>query len=188
MQEISEKVKANRQLHHYDRRTGFTLVEIIITISIIALLLGVTLLSINAVSSERKLREPAETIKDFAKQARMYAIVEQRPHQVLLTAQSVHLQSSGHVLTEDMVSFGGDLSQEIPSIKMVRLDPDLRLQIRRWSEENWRDVKVESWVFEHTGICEPLSIRLFRYSDGSYLEITFNPLTASVEAEASEFY
>ena len=166
---------------------GFTLVEIIITISIIALLLGVTLLSINAVSSERKLREPAEAIKEYAKQARMYAIVEQRPHQVLLTPRSIHLQSSGQLLADDYVSIDGALAKDIPSMKKEVLDEDIRLFIRRWHEQNWRPVKLDSWVFEYTGICEPLSIRLERLSDGSYLELTFNPLTASVESENSEF-
>ena len=185
-------MKTNRQpgsgQHRRDRRTGFTLVEIIITLSIIALLLGVTMLSVNAVSSERKLREPAENLKDFAKQARMYAIVEQRPHQVLITPRSIHLQASGHLLAEEFISAKGELLQDIPSIKKFVFDEDIRISIRRWREQNWREVKLENWVFEHSGICEPLSIRFDRLSDGSYLEMTFNPLTASVEEESSEFH
>ena len=166
---------------------GFTLIEIIITLSIVALLLGMTVLTINSVSSERQLRGPAEALKDFAKQARMFAIVEQRPHQVLITPRSLRLQSSGQVLNEDYVNIRGELAENIPAIKRYDLDDDLRMLIRRWNEANFREVKVDSWVFEHSGICEPLSLRFERLTDGSFLELTFNALTANVEVESGQF-
>ena len=150
------------------RSSGFTLIEIVITLSIVALLLGMTVLSINSVSSERLLREPAEKLKDFAKQARMFAIVEQRPHQVLITPRSLRLQSSGQLLDEDYVNLKGELKESIPALKRYDLDDDTRMLIRRWNDTEFRQVKVDSWVFEHSGICEPLSIR-FERSDRRFL-------------------
>lgn len=166
---------------------GFTLIEIVITLSIIALLLGMTVLTINSVSSERQLRTPAEVLKDFAKQARMFAIVEQRPHQVLITPRSLRLQSSGQSLNEDYINIKGEVAEDIPAIKRYDLEEDTRMLIRRWNEAEWRPVKADSWVFEHSGICEPLSIRFERVTDGSYLELTFNALTANVEFESGQF-
>lgn len=167
---------------------GFTLVEIVITLAILALLLGMAVLTINSVSSERQLRGPAEAFKDFGKQARMFAIVEQRPHQVLVTPRSIRLQSSGQILNDDYVNVKGELNENIPSIKRYDLDDDITMSIRRWRDVDFRPVKVDSWVFEHTGICEPLSIRFERVTDGSYLELTFNALTANVETENGQFY
>ncbi|MDA0812860.1 MAG: prepilin-type N-terminal cleavage/methylation domain-containing protein [Verrucomicrobia bacterium] len=167
--------------------TGFTLIEIVIVLAILALMTGLTVLSINSVSSERQLRGPAENFKDFAKQARMFAIVEQRPYQVLMTPRSIRLQSSGQVLNEDYVNKDGELNENIPSIKRYDLDDDTRMLIRRWRDQDWRPVKIDSWVFEHTGICEPLSVRFERVTDGSFLELTFNALTANVENENARF-
>lgn len=177
-------MKATR---HQRPSSGFTLIEIIITLAILALLLGMTVLTINSVNSERQLRGPAEAFKDFAKQARMFAIVEQRPHQVLITPRSIRLQSSGQIRSEDLINARGELNQNIPSIKRYDLDSDVRMLIRRWRDVDWREVKIDSWVFEHTGICEPLSIRFERFTDGSYLELTFNALTANVEVENGQF-
>jgi prepilin-type N-terminal cleavage/methylation domain-containing protein len=172
---------------HRCSSSGFTLIEIVIVLSILALLLGMTVLRINSVSGERQLRGGAEALKDFAKQARMFAIVEQRPHQVLLTPRTIRLQASGQVLTEDYVNRNGELNENIPSLKRYDIDDDLRMSIRRWRDTEWRPVKIDSWVFEHTGICEPLSVRFDRDTDGSFLELTFNALTANVENEDAHF-
>ncbi|MCB1096190.1 MAG: prepilin-type N-terminal cleavage/methylation domain-containing protein [Verrucomicrobiales bacterium] len=172
---------------HRRSPSGFTLIEIVIVLSVLSLLIGMTVLRINSVSGERQLRGGAEALKDFAKQARMFAIVEQRPHQVLLTPGSIRLQASGQVFTEDYIDQHGVLNENIPAIKRYDIDADLKMSIRRWRDKEFRPIKIDSWVFEHTGICEPLSIRFERLSDGSYLEITFNALTANVEREDAQF-
>ena len=52
----------------------------------------------------------------------MFAIVEQRPHQVLITPRSLRLQSSGQLLDEDYVNIKGELKENIPALKRYDLE------------------------------------------------------------------
>ena len=69
-----------RSEHALRRRApGFTLVEIVITLSIVAMLIAMALGSTITLSHTRALEEPMSKVQEFAKKARNLAILEQRP-------------------------------------------------------------------------------------------------------------
>ena len=68
-------------------------------------------------------------------------------------------------------------------LETVKLEPGVTLEFRRYGSTQWtRPRENDFWVFEESGICEPLSIR-FVNAYGN-LWGTFDPLTAGlVESE-----
>ena len=67
-------------------RQGFTLVEVIVALSIAMLLIGVAALSITAVNDENQLRRTASAIELSARDSLLQAVAESRPVQVDLAS------------------------------------------------------------------------------------------------------
>ncbi len=63
---------------------GFTLIEIVIAMTILAILAAAAIPSIRSVQRERLAREPIQELLRIAKEARLQAMREQRPYQVVL--------------------------------------------------------------------------------------------------------
>ena len=74
-------------------RAGFSLFEIVIAISIVMMMLGLTVMSVRSVSRERELREVTATLKDFAKKARAQALREQRAFQIQFLPDAFSIQA-----------------------------------------------------------------------------------------------
>lgn len=62
---------------------GFTLVEVIIAISIVAIMTGMTIPAIDSVQRERLAREPVNRLILLAREIRVRAMTEQRPYQIV---------------------------------------------------------------------------------------------------------
>jgi prepilin-type N-terminal cleavage/methylation domain-containing protein len=69
------------------RDGAFTLVEIIIAISVVAILTGIAVPAIESVQRERLAREPVSRLALLAREARGRALAEGRPYQIVLDAQ-----------------------------------------------------------------------------------------------------
>jgi prepilin-type N-terminal cleavage/methylation domain-containing protein len=69
------------------RCAGFTLVEIVIVMTILAVLAAASIPSFRGLQRERAAREPIAALIDMAKEARLRAMKEKRPYQIALTAQ-----------------------------------------------------------------------------------------------------
>ncbi len=137
------------------RRSAFTLIELIMAMTITILVIGVAVLSISGVRDEDKLRRAAAIIETTARQNLLQALNSQ---------QTVRMElSSG--------AFG--TSEEFSGM----------LQVRRFGESNFRTPKRgEAWEFSPTGICEPIEIRL--NGDAGQIEIGFDPLTACAKRKS----
>jgi type II secretory pathway pseudopilin PulG len=168
-------------------RRGFTLVEIVITMSIVMLLLGVTVLGIRSVSGERRLREVTSELKQYARQARTQAMLEQRAFQILFTptffsAQALQLVEEGEEFEKLFIAEGE--ATRASELKRFTLPEGVQIEVKHWNEKELRPPKPDTWVFEHSGICEPFTVRVS--SDDGFIEMVFHPLTAAVEDEVSE--
>jgi|GEM_PF-446462 len=166
-------------------RAGFTLVEIVITLSIVALLIAMALGSTITLSHTRALEEPISKVQEFAKRARNLAILEQRPYLLEITPHAVAIFS--------LVSAGGETASVFGAAESAALkgrldyfdfDPDVVLTVRRWRSGEFAPPGRQVWIFERSGLCEPLAVRA--ESANGFIEVTFNALDAHVEDKASE--
>lgn len=167
------------------RRAGFTIIEIVVTLSIVALLIAMALGSTITLSHTRALEEPISKVQEFAKMARNMAILEQRPYMVEIQPHSVSVYSL--VSTEGGTAGGFGAAQAAAPkgrVAHFEFDPDVQLTVRRWRATEFAEPSRQVWIFERSGLCEPLAVRA--QSSNGFIEISFNALDAHVEDKASE--
>ncbi len=174
------------RMTHPDRARGFTLIEIVVSIFIVTLVLGVAVLSFRSMQDEGRLKNEAVALKLAARKLMRQAVENNRSYSMTLapTFFAVGPTYSDSVLEG---SFAGmDPEEAMRQIRGERhqLENNIQLWVRRWNEPIFRAPRVpfERWIFEPGGICEPLSLRL-TYGDAT-MSMTFNPLTAHAEDES----
>ncbi|HUF62806.1 MAG TPA: type II secretion system protein [Verrucomicrobiales bacterium] len=174
------------------RSAGFTLIEIVVTLFIVLIILGTAVFSIDTVMKESRLQKESTAIKLAARKSLRTALAERRSFTITFrpTYFTVAPTYPDRVPEEVLAaqrrrgSRGRQVEEVLPP-GGVRHDFEegMVLQVRRWGEMNWRlpGELGDRWVFEPSGICEPISVRLNH--ETSYVELTFNPLTAAVALE-----
>ena len=113
----------------------------------------------------------------MARKGLQLAISNRRPFAIALREGGFTL-GEANVREDDEFPGADDGEGKGSSIKDYQLDDDMRLEVRRWGDKHFRPPEGDSWVFEPSGICEPLSVRL--YHPAGVIEMEFNPLTAKV--------
>lgn len=128
---------------------AFTLIELILAMTITILVIGVATLSISGVRDEDRLRRAAAIIETSARQNLLQALNSQQTVRFALTNGAFNMGDE----------FGG------------------MLQIKRVGERTFRAPKRgEVWEFSPTGICEPIEVRVT--GPAGAIELAFDPLTA----------
>lgn len=139
-------------------RSGFTLLEMLVVLTIITLLFGVSIISIAGVKDEDRLRRAVAMIETSARENLLMAVKDQRLVRMPLAAASFGSEAE----------FGG------------------RLEIRRVGERIFREPRRgEIWEFSPTGICEPIEVRLS--GPGGRVELAFDALTACAKRKTLDF-
>jgi len=163
---------------------GFTLVEIVITLALMGLLITAALLGTQSLGHARELELPMAKLREFAKRARNLAILEQRPYQVELTPTGVALYSmiAETAATPDFGAAEG--MKPRGQVDAYTWEEDVVLTVRRWNQKEFLPAGRQVWIFERSGLCEPLTARVD--SEWGYLEMSFNALDAHVEDKTSE--
>src|SRR5690606_27558677 len=68
-------------------QSAFTLVEVVIAVSVVAILTGLAVPAIDSVQRERLAREPVNELILLAREVRGRAMAEQRPYQILFDTE-----------------------------------------------------------------------------------------------------
>ena len=107
----------NRTEHRIPE-TGFTLVEIVITLTIMALLLGAAVPAIQGVIREKQALEPLTELAEMVRTARERAIRLQRPYQIGLDAEGCFASGffpdyQGSITYQDLKNEVDAMRQEI---------------------------------------------------------------------------
>lgn len=156
---------------------GYTLLEICLVIFIIALMVGASVPVISNLFQEERLRGSALKLELYAVTARRLAVMEGKAYEVRLTQDTFLLHPLSSDSRPDSTRVATELAYKLPGTVGYRL--------QRWGEEVWNKPDDERWIFQPSGLCEPLSVQFT--NNESWLTLSFNPLTASVREETSYF-
>lgn len=150
------------------RRPGggaFTLLEILMVLAVIALLLGVVVPLTSGFSREGEFRDVVRGLLVLAKTARTDAMTSGHAAEVIFEKRAFALRRAG----------------EEEASETVQIPRDMQYTIRPFGADKVLRPDAQRWIFQPTGLCEPLTVRL---TDGeAWMEVTFDPLTASIADE-----
>ena len=166
------------------------MIELLVSLFLVVIIFAIAAVSLDAVSDESRLRQPAAELKSFAKKAVKSAVAEQRSYSIFFHPRyflmrerfpEVRLEEEDKFSLRTPKDFEDQQEEATIVIFQHDLDDEVGIEVRRWNAEEWAVPEGIEWVFEPSGLCEPLSVRFFR-RDG-YVEVDFNPLTAGVQDE-----
>ncbi|MCH2059582.1 MAG: prepilin-type N-terminal cleavage/methylation domain-containing protein [Verrucomicrobiales bacterium] len=178
-------------MRHRRSRAGFTLIEVVISFVLIVLIIGVGVLSLATESARKQITKPAGELKKYARRGLQMAINQRRAFSIQLTPGSFVLREGAmDAAGEDRFdSLSGErfdeaVGDEEPSgmLGAYQLDELMTLEVRRWGEKFFRKPEGDAWVFEPSGICEPIGIKLIH--EKGFIEMEFNPLTAKIQDQS----
>lgn len=72
------------------RRAGFTLVEMVVALTILGILAGITIPTVQSIEREREARAPVSELARLAREVRGRAMREQQPYQIAFDARGFH--------------------------------------------------------------------------------------------------
>ena len=168
-------------------RRGFTLLEMVIVLSIIAAIATMAVLEFGNVHAEQRLRESIGSIESLAKRGRNIAVRQQRAYQLTISEQSISIAPQ-YARREDG---GGNNDDELGMRKKFedftdseQTDDEVVYEVRRWGSDEWQVIEKDKKVvvtIEPTGLVEPISIRCT--VGKSWIMQELHPLTAGVRNE-----
>ena len=183
--QLGQRHAKNRQV------AGFTLLEIVFVLSMIAILVTWLTVSLSTVESEQKLREAASRIELLAKRGLSIAVMQQRPYQLTITASSVSIaprfalgpDESGYIENEQDGAGGESWSfDDITASEAI--DADVSYEIKRWQSDDWVALEGDKRIvitLNPIGLIEPFMIRCSMGE--SWIMHELHPLTAGVRDE-----
>ncbi len=221
---------------------GFTLIEIVIVMTILAVLAASTVPTFRGLARERAAREPLAELVDLAKEARLRAIKEKRPYQVAFTSTGFYatryfdpyltLTTLNEFITQaDMAAEAGLKEAMDPDaesgaenqavtaaitgvtpgdtpatstaaaaesareqflkpewVERYVFPPGTSVTVQHWHEAVPTIIEgelVKLWVFQPSGICDPLKLTINR--EGAAFAAEFSALTVDIVKETSTF-
>jgi type II secretion system protein H len=148
------------------RTSGFTLVEIVLSVFILMLLLMLAVPSVNGVMADRRLRQSLDRLNNLAHQAQQKSIAEHRAYLITWTSKGIDLRpetlldSDGpDAVAHLAVTPGESYSLALP-FALIKDPPP-------------------QWIFWPSGTCEPAEVT-FKSRNGTWTA-SYSPLTAQAE-------
>ena len=183
--QLGQRHSKNRQV------AGFTLLEIVFVLSMIAILVTWLTVSLSTVESEQKLREAASRIELLAKRGLSIAVMQQRPYQLTITASSVSI-APRYALGPDEAGYmeneqdgaGGESESFDDITASEAIDADVSYEIKRWQSDDWVALEGDKRIvitLNPIGLIEPFMIRCSMGE--SWIMHELHPLTAGVRDE-----
>lgn len=168
------------------RSPGFTLLEIIIVLSIAAIVMSGAVGFMMYSSDERALRDYSGQIELLAKRAHTTAILKQTSYAIEFRQGAVRMLTLARALEDTKTvrgrRIGGELvANEGDEERQIDLKEGINSSIRRWNSDKWISTEKDNifiWRFDPDGLCEPITVRLSL--GDSWSEDTYSPLTAAI--------
>ena len=145
------------------RRSGFTLIEISISVFILMLILLLALPSVSGVLADRRLKRTLEAMNEIVRMAQERSVQERRPYVIEWQRRAVALHPA--TLEEgDSESPTATLALEKGYAYILRLPAALEKG------------PFSQWIFWPSGTCEPATVQ-FKGPPGAW-EVNYSVLTA----------
>jgi prepilin-type N-terminal cleavage/methylation domain-containing protein len=167
---------------------AFTLLEMVMVLTISALVLAGAVGLMAFSSEEQKLRDASSQLEVLAKRARAAAMLNQTPYAVEFREGVARLMLLAEVGRDENYTVGGNriggkkVEEEGEGVLAdVKFAEDIEIYVRRWNSEKWLPMEKKSihvWRFDPNGLCEPISLRYVM--EKTWMENTYNPLTAAI--------
>lgn len=145
---------------------GYTLIEIALVLAIMVLIIGAAIPLSSGFMREQRLRDPVRELLILAKTARTEAMTTGRPTGVVFGKNGYGLLRPGADEASDT----------------YKLPRGMSYSIRPFGSEKTAKPDGQTWIFQPTGLCEPITFRL--EEDDAWIEVAFDPLTAGIGEEA----
>ena len=130
---------------------AFTLIEMMLAITIAIAVTLLTVPNLRAVSRDRRLHESFEKFDALARKAQLYALRDQRSWSLVWQAQSVVLQPD-EPTPEERVGGGDGLREELP------ISEDESYTVERHAALLAPKDTPAAWTFWRSGTCEPVIV------------------------------
>lgn len=212
--------------HSSFRRGGFTLVEIIIAMTILVIIAAAAVPTFQGLKNEQVAREPLQELSRLAKEARLRAMKEKRPYQIAFHAGGFTASRylTPYLQLSELNEFLAEVEQKVleppaeeeetanlfnptrPTddqtiytktadqgasfaewTETYKLRANTRVSVQFWYDFQPAPVEgeiVKLWVFQPTGICQPLKVGIEHETASAVVE--FDALTADIVKESSE--
>lgn len=207
-------------------KRAFTLIEIVIALTIVAVLAAATVPMLKGFQDERLAREPVTALLKLAREARMRAMQEKRPYQVAFhaTGFTASRYFNPYLQLAELNEFlesgeeepavvstmeegdksdldngaGSNKTSELPLAppppkydehwsENYELPKEVKYQIQHWYDAEPTTVEgdvVKLWVFQPSGVCQPLKIHV--EGPSSTFDVEFAALTADIVKETAD--
>jgi prepilin-type N-terminal cleavage/methylation domain-containing protein len=142
--------------------SGFTLLEVIVVMTIMILIIGIGYASFSFLEDDDPLEKPIQQLTQMSKHALNTAVLNHR----------------GMIIGFNKDSFG-IIGSEAEGMGSFSLSEDIKVSLRRWGDRDWAKAEGQIWYFGEQGICEPLKVR-FEDKQGNSREVSFHPLTGGL--------
>jgi prepilin-type N-terminal cleavage/methylation domain-containing protein len=165
------------------QRRAFTLMEMLVALAIIGLIMAGSMIAVGSLNDERNLRAPLNELRMMGKRAWARSMEEQRSWQIKLLADRFVLEPKQPINVDDAKMFK-EVDTQLKrgsGVDSYVINPEIKMEVRHWGETEWHVARPDAWVFEHSGLCEPINIRFS--SEYATIIVSFDPLTAAVASE-----
>lgn len=135
-------------------------------VAIIVLIIGAAVPMTSGFTREQRLRDVVRELLVLAKTARTEAMTTGRAAEVVFTKKGFGMRRPGDE----------ELSEMFP------LPRGMRYVIEPFGADKALRPDGQLWIFQPTGLCEPLSVRVEQ--DEAWMQVTFDALTAGIADES----
>ena len=157
------------------KNRAFSLLELLVTLAVIAMFSGFFLLRFDVSRTESMLRNAVADVKSAALKAKGRSYAFRRDHYIIFS------KNRFWITDRPPLENGSPIPSPREDEETFKLDPDLIVQYRTEDRAKWKKGGTFVWTFRDSGLNDPLSIR---FSNGrSYSLMSFNVLTGRAEEE-----
>jgi type II secretory pathway pseudopilin PulG len=148
------------------RVPAFTLIEIVLAITIMMLVLLLAVPSLTGVMADRRLRQSLDKFNTLVNQAHEHSVSEHRPYLVAVGKGSIEVRPEVYTKDDDPAPVADLPLTNRDSIKFT------------FPAAMTKDPPAE-WIFWPSGVCEPAIVE-FSGPEGTWT-VTYSPLNARPE-------